>query len=231
MNLAPLPTPLEQRALCWVYLVVVAEALFSWTSRSEVCNCCFVEPLADHPLHRHCVGTLRGGHSVDPALCPACQEKEQDDFTVTLLGLRFPDRELVPHFDFSLRPYMLCPVGWALLCVGAAGINCKNCRAWIPFPSLSVLLYISFYASTAHCKQWFPFLFILLLTHVYSFNWSSFGSEFPFTLLLFYCILPWEFCSGKLCRLKHITYSIRKVACSSLTFPVIKIFIFYKALI
>ena len=120
MNLAPLPTPLEQRALCWVYLVVVAEALFSWTSRSEVCNCCFVEPLADHPLHRHCVGTLRGGHSVDPALCPACQEKEQDDFTVTLLGLRFPDRELVPHFDFSLRPYMLCPRGMSVaMCRGS----------------------------------------------------------------------------------------------------------------
>lgn len=163
--------------------------------RGNVFNSCFLELLACHFYHNSvqehsAYFTAVNKLSLYPALCTSCQEKEQPDFSVTLLGFNVPRQYC--FWDFGLGPDMLCPVQWALLCLGSAGscsANSKNYRAWIPFPSFFILLYLSFYPPLAHCKQWFPFLFILLLTHVYSLDWFSFGSDLPFSSMLLFCCL------------------------------------------
>lgn len=173
--------------------------------------------------------------SLYPALCTGCQEKEWSDFTMTLLGFKVPDRvSQYWMWDFSLRPDLLCPVRWALLCFGSAGtcsVNFKNYRPWILFPSFFILLYLSFHLPPAHCNQWFPFLFIFLLTQFIAL--IVFPLDFPFSaMLLFYCSLPQVFYLEEHCRLKYI-YNIHlileKVACFGLHFQQSRSF-FYKAL-
>lgn len=141
--------------------------MLSWTNRSEVCNSCFVElpTIISITGRLYYVETFSGFHSCEQIKCVPCslpcQEKEQSDFTMTLLDFKVP-RQRVSQYcicDFSLGPDTLCPVGWAL-CLGqqvAVTLTPRPAEHESYFFSLFIPLYLSFYPPPAHCKQWFPF--------------------------------------------------------------------------